>query len=196
MQNSGRTEPFGVADGAKHQPLPLQCHPATPAAQIESLEISFSRQSGHRLWLRYHLEMPLDKLALPDPAEPERADELWRTTCFELFLRRPGDAAYAEFNFSPSSRWAAYRFDDRREGMTRLDAAFGPGGGIDMSDSHFALETMLILPPEWQGSDLDVALSAVVETAGGAKSYWALAHPADRPDFHHPGSFTLRLSAP
>jgi hypothetical protein len=35
-------------------------------------------------------------------------------------------------------------------------------------------------------------LAAVVETTRGI-SYWALHHPADKPDFHHPDSFALRL---
>ena len=31
-----------------------------------------------------------------------------------------------------------------------------------------------------------IGLSAVIETTDGALSYWALAHPAEKPDFHHP----------
>ena len=31
-----------------------------------------------------------------------------------------------------------------------------------------------------------LALSAVIEAIDGAKTYWALAHPSDKPDFHHP----------
>jgi len=38
------------------------------------------------------------------------------------------------------------------------------------------------------------ALSAVIESADGTRSYWALAHPSDKPDFHHPDSFLLDLS--
>ena len=36
-------------------------------------------------------------------------------------------------------------------------------------------------------------LTAVIETLDGAISYWALAHPAEKPDFHHPDSFILIL---
>ena len=39
-----------------------------------------------------------------------------------------------------------------------------------------------------------VGLSAVVEDAGGV-SYWALTHPAGKPDFHHPDCFALELPA-
>jgi len=45
-----------------------------------------------------------------------------------------------------------------------------------------------------RGSKL--ALSAVIEEIDGTKSYWALAHPPGKPDFHHPDCFTLTLGAP
>lgn len=42
---------------------------------------------------------------------------------------------------------------------------------------------------------LRVGLSAVIEERRGAKSYWALAHPAGKPDFHHSDCFALELPA-
>jgi hypothetical protein len=50
---------------------------------------------------------------------PQRADELWKTTCFELFLSVSGQGDYYELNFSPSGNWNAYHFDSYREGMKR-----------------------------------------------------------------------------
>ena len=38
-----------------------------------------------------------------------------------------------------------------------------------------------------------IAASAVLENKSGHKSYWALAHPTDKPDFHHPDGFVLDL---
>jgi hypothetical protein len=38
-----------------------------------------------------------------------------------------------------------------------------------------------------------LGLSAVIEAVDGAMSYWALAHPSAKPDFHHPDSFVLDL---
>jgi hypothetical protein len=40
-----------------------------------------------------------------------------------------------------------------------------------------------------------LALSAVIETLDGAKSYWALAHPPGKPDFHHADCFAIELPA-
>jgi hypothetical protein len=43
---------------------------------------------------------------------------------------------------------------------------------------------------------LRIGLTAVVEDASGALSYWSLRHPAGRPDFHHADAFALRLEPP
>ena len=41
-----------------------------------------------------------------------------------------------------------------------------------------------------------VGLTTVVEDASGAKSFWALSHPRDEPDFHNQAGFAARLAAP
>ena len=37
------------------------------------------------------------------------------------------------------------------------------------------------------------SLAAVIEEEDGAKSYWALAHPPGKSDFHHTDCFVARL---
>ena len=39
----------------------------------------------------------------------------------------------------------------------------------------------------------DIGLSVVLEEKRGAKSYWALAHPPGKPDFHHSDCFALQI---
>jgi hypothetical protein len=171
-------------------------HSATRSSLVESIEVTLARTDGGRLWLRYYVEMPLDSLALPYETEPTRTDELWKTTCFEAFLRVSGGKPYIELNASPSHQWAAYRFEDYRAGMVELPMETSPEIGLDMSDSHFALEVDYVLPSEWAGQSLDLGLSAVIEDVDGTKSYWALAHPPGTPDFHHGDCFALQLAAP
>ena len=68
--------------------------------------------------LRFHVDCEPGSLILPAyVANGPRADGLWQTTCFELFVRHPDQRGYFEFNFSPSTQWAAYRFSGYREGM-------------------------------------------------------------------------------
>jgi hypothetical protein len=174
----------------------LVCHPSMPSSQVESIEVSFERNGDGRLWLRYHVEILLNALILPHEAEPLRTDGLWKTTCFEVFIRRPPHKTYIEFNASPSSQWAAYRFDDYRAGMAELPIETAPEIGNDASESHFALEVDYVLPAEWAGQPLEFGLSAVIEESDGTKSYWALAHPPGAPDFHHGDCFAHKLAAP
>ncbi len=159
-----------------------------------TLEVDYEIQPDGRLWLRYHLECELETLVLPDEIDRERADGLWQTTCFELFLRDPGEAGYLEFNFSPSYQWAAYRFRVYRAGMTEWPI-LAPEIYCDMSDTHFALEVTLSLP-EILNAPVEASLSAVIHERGDIKSYWALKHPAGKPDFHHRDCFALKLAPP
>ena len=39
-----------------------------------------------------------------------------------------------------------------------------------------------------------IGLSAVIEEEGGVKSYWAISHHGDEPDFHDPACFEGALA--
>ena len=173
----------------------MKCHPDTPAKIVEDFTVEIERQGDDGVWIRYHVDAPVDDLELGLPGEPERRDELWKTTCFEAFVREAGSDTYLEFNFAPSSAWAAYCFTGYRNGMTDLPMASAPELGNDASESHFALEAVFELPSELRDKDLQMAITAVIEELDGTKSYWSLAHSSGVPDFHHPDCFTLRLPA-
>ena len=166
----------------------LICHPDTPAQCVDSVAVETGWQGG-LLWLRFHLECELELMELPLPENPGRRAELWSHTCLEAFI---GGAAYAEFNFSPSCKWAAYDFAEYRDGMRERTMENDPEIGLDVSESHFALEVLLDI----SGLTGKLALSAVIEEVDGTKSYWALAHPPGKPDFHHPTCFAATLPPP
>jgi len=141
------------------------------------------------------LEGRIGSLRIPGPRPPRRADGLWRHTCFELFAAGEGDPAYVEFNLSPSGEWAAYAFRDYREGGETA-AAPAPGIEVSRAGARFALHAGIPLALLPAARPLRLGLSAVVEEADGPLSYWALRHPAGRPDFHHPDAFALTLARP
>ena len=61
--------------------------------------------------------------------------------------------------------------------------------GLDGASDMVALEARIELP---HGAKR-LGLSTVIEDGDGGISYWALAHPSAKPDFHHPDSFVLDL---
>ena len=181
---------------SKENSWQLICHPNHPAKQVESIEVRQEYLPSGKLWLRYHIEGVLDDISLPEPANGERMDDLWQTTCCELFLRVPGAEAYGEYNLSPSSRWAAYEFTAYREGMANMDVPEPPEISLDFSDGHLALETELLLPERFANRALSVSFSVVAEETDGTKSFWAVTHPSGEPEFHHRDCFSVNLSAP
>ena len=164
----------------------LHPHPDLPPSASFDLSASVS-STGARLSVTYRLTGPIDQLKLAPPASPARCDELWRHTCFELFARESGPA-YMEFNFAPSTEWAAYAFDDYRAGMRPLEIA-PPALHVTRSETALTLEATIQLPSRPR----TLALTAVIEERDGRISYWSLAHPDGAPDFHHPRCFVLDL---
>ena len=172
----------------------LVCHPDTPSLAVRGIEARII--AGDENWLRLRWRIGgCESLILPAFAGKGRAEELWRTTCFELFLQPEEDPGYLEFNLSPSERWAAYRFSSYREGMTEHPMPREPDCtarvGTDLAIFDAALPTATLPKRPWR-----YGLSAVIEEEGGHLSYWALAHPPGAPDFHHPTCFAATLAAP
>lgn len=157
------------------------------------------RSAAGRLELRYVVTGRIDDLAWPEPAAPRRTDELWKHTCFEVFIRPPSGEAYCEFNFSPSSQWAAYRFSGERAGMSPIGEISAPLIELTGSDDQFDMDVALDLaglPDLPRAEPWRLAVTAIIEEISGVKSYWALAHSREQPDFHNLSGFVLDLPAP
>jgi hypothetical protein len=140
----------------------------------------------------------------------ERKDFLWTTTCFELFLRRPElnsnspspAHSYLELNASATGDWNVYRFSGYRErtstSKTVEAADTAPQVSITrVGPQRLDVEILCCLSqtcPIMTSSSQDLLFqpTCVLETNDGAKSYWALHHPAAQPDFHAFHSAWLR----
>ena len=133
-----------------------------------------------------------------DWSETDRRDGLWRTTCFEAFVARPGEPGYWEFNFSDQVGWNVYRFSGQRQGMGREPGALGVRRQRTERSTHahwrFEVRMSSELARELAGP-LDVSLAAVMESADGRFSHWALAHACAAPDFHARAGFRISLGA-
>ncbi len=184
---------------------PLLCHPATPCAAVRGIEVELHWQAAPQpaLLLVYALRGAVNALRLPGAsAAPARIDGLWQHTCFEAFIGTSGNAAYREFNFAPSGDWAAYRFSAERVRDDAAQAAPSPAPPRIVSRRSRPADVFTLgaeFPAAWLPDAADgpwhLGLSAVIETEDGALSYWALHHPAPRPDFHHRDGWPVRLPA-
>jgi hypothetical protein len=152
-------------------------HPDAPSGAIQSIDAELERLPGGAI-ATFKVRGDMAKLITPPPAEPRRSDDLWRTTCFELFVADEG-AGYREYNFSPSGAWAAYEFGDYRAGMANARA----GVETEMYQTDSELQFSAKIEAEFLNPVL-VGLTAVIEETDGQIRYWSTAFAPGKPDFH------------
>ena len=173
-------------------------HALIPHAQSAALSATLAARAelkgSTRLRLEYALTGDLAQLAIPRRASSARAEKLWERTCFEAFIAPAAGARYCELNFSPSTEWAAYAFDDYRQGMRPLDLAEPPSVRVAEMKNELRVTAAIELggladaPWPWR-----IGLTAVVEDRAGGRAYYALLHPRAKPDFHDAAAFTVLL---
>jgi hypothetical protein len=175
----------------------LRVHPDSHCSAVTHIEAEVMRRCAGSLVLYYFVTGRIGDLRMPPAVAAARTDELWRHSCFEAFVRTPPSAAYYEFNFAPSTQWAAYRFSSYRSEIRVATEISAPRIEVQSSRACYRLQAALEL---YQMSSLSsdgvwrIGLAAVIEETNGNKSYWALAHPPGKADFHHSDGFALESS--
>jgi hypothetical protein len=198
----------------------LKLHPDSRCDAVTDISVAVSRGAPRQLALEYVATGTMANVDIP-PAFSiiSQRPELWRMTCFELFVRGQAGPAYHEFNFSPAIRSAHYVFSDYRSKIEELDGfwcadVLDPTARVELRaperdqtacrvpvtvffnimphpiSAHISPTQIPDLPDD---SSWRLGLSAVIQEANGRMSYWALAHPPGKPDFHHPDCFALEL---
>lgn len=175
----------------------LRRHPDSPCSAATHVEVEVARPHAGNLLLSYVVTGEIGGVRMPPVEVATRTDELWRHTCFEAFVRAsPGDGYY-EFNFAPSTQWAAYRFSNYRSGMVIATEIAAPAIDVQSSPDRYTLRASLALDrlsAFLRSASWRLGLSAVIEDVSGRKSFWALAHPPGDPDFHHSVCFAHEFS--
>ena len=176
----------------------LKLHPDSRCLAATRIEVEIARPRPGNLVLHYFVTGKIGDLRMPPETAPTRAHELWQHTCFEAFVRASPSTAYYEFNFAPSMQWAAYRFSAYRREMSVANEVRAPRIEVQSSGELYELQASLELggmsslpsAAVWR-----LGLSAVIEETSGRKSFWALAHPPGKADFHHSDCFAYELPA-
>jgi hypothetical protein len=172
----------------------LRLHPDSICFAATHIAVEVARPRAGSLLLTYSLTGKMSELRMPPVMAAARTGELWRHTCFEAFVRPSPGAAYYEFNFAPSTQWAAYRFDSYRSGMRVATEISAPRIDVQSAPERYTLQAALDLSSLPRNAGWRLGLSAVIEETSGRQSYWALAHPPGKPDFHHSDCFALEFS--
>jgi hypothetical protein len=177
----------------------LVCHPATPSEAVHGIETRVGWTDGGALAFTHILKGDLTRLRIPPPGRAQRADRLWRHTCFEAFISVKDEREYYEFDFAPSGEWAVYAFLSYRESAPLTGEIPAPEIAVRRAEESLELDAVVSVVDALKirrGASLKLALAAVIEDASGTLTYWALKHGAEKPDFHRTDGFVLEIEAP
>ena len=139
-----------------------------------------------------------------DSSRRRRRDELWKSTCLEIFVGPAEGESYVELNLAPSGDWNVYSFDSYRSGMRTVNEVEAPLQAVEKIQSETRRWRASLRAPsasEGQGPvgellrarRLVLGATAVLEYNSGEREYWALKHAGEKPDFHLRASFQLPL---
>ena len=173
--------------------IDLRRHPSTRAEAVRAIQVLVRRSASAELEMTFRLDGHIPRVRVPSPGVPRIATQLWQHTCFEAFIAVEGQAAYHEFNFAPSGEWAAYAFSGYRNGGPLANETMRPHIAVRSTGSRLELDALVrldVLSAIHPHASLRIGLSAVIEACDGL-SYWAIHHPADKPDFHDADGFAL-----
>lgn len=171
--------------GAMHS---LVLHPSCSIGPITNVEAEIEpTNEGCRA--RFRIRGNIAAIKVPEAAAPERMDNLWKTTCFEIFWQPESGTYYREFNLSPSTRWACYDFDD-----FRLNSRDAPAEvHIECTYDEQELVLSAVIKSELP-TPAAVALNGIVEDLEGNIHFWALAFQDGKPEFHSTTCRKLHLA--
>lgn len=172
--------------------LALQCHPAHPSRRVKGIGACASIDGTGNLSISYIVGSAAQHIEVGERKPPERLDNLWQTTCLEVFVRIRQTPAYLEYNLAPSGDWACYGFTGYRTGMTSPDSGI-PQVHSMADGEQYCVDAVVPLPSQYYGQPLELAICAIIEETQGAKSYWALRHGEGPADFHDPDCFLHQL---
>ena len=178
--------------------IDLRCHSSARSETVRAVEVRIRRSASAEIQMTFRIDGDIRRIRVPPPAVPRIATQLWRHTCFEAFIAVEGQPAYHEFNFAPSGEWAVYAFSGYRNGGPLANEMMRPHIAVRTTDSRLELDALVRLDglsANHPRASLRIGLSAVIEASDGL-SYWAIHHPADKPDFHNADGFALLLEPP
>jgi hypothetical protein len=189
----------------------LGLHPFAETEASRRLKLSFSvGRTASEIRFSFVLSggRPVDvaNLVLPGRSADgvvRRRDELWKSTCFEVFVGPVDDHSYLELNLCPSGDWNVYAFDAYRSGMRPAGDARAPSVAFEASSSgdHLIWTSTMAATGALAGEvgemlaspALVLSATAVLEYQSGEREYWALVHAGEKPDFHLRESFRVAL---
>ncbi len=165
----------------------LKSYSQKPKLCIES---SVTLSQG-KISLHFKIIGTLKNYQFPQRDKPKRANELWKATCFELFLANSKTKTYYEINISAILHWNIYRLETYRAEPKELIVSSKPFIMVKEDEQSYEIDF------ELECKELDLTefdqynLAVILLNKQNERDFWAVNPVGDSLDFHDRGGFVF-----
>jgi len=167
-----------------------------PHTAINNLTVEASlKVTRESIGLIFRVKGDIEAYLFPEEKQTLRADELWKATCFELFLAHEDGEEYFELNISPSLAWNFYKLKSYRATLQPFLFSAIPTITTQKSKNCYTLTFNLTQEELDFRAFKRYNLATILLTKEQKQTFWALNPLSEKTDFHDKGSFMSRLNA-
>jgi hypothetical protein len=157
-----------------------------PTKRNTTVKASFQRHKN-TITLYFELIGTVNEYHFKNPSKQQRADNLWKNTCFELFIANTHNNAYWEINISPSTQWNIYHFSDYKEGMKKEKNITQPIIKTTQKNNYYSLSFTSTFTQDVLNQELQINLAVILLDLDGVRHFYSIFKNSGNVDFHNKG---------
>ena len=139
-----------------------------------------------RVKVEYKITGELNNYIFEQPSKQQRANELWKATCFELFIAPKEELNYWELNISPSTKWNLYAFDNYKEHMREEKNISIPNIKITQKEDTYLISCELNLGMEgFSPEQSNFNLTVILLDKNHVRHFYSINRKDGIVDFHN-----------
>ncbi len=137
------------------------------------------------LSLEFNIIGDIENYLFDKPSIQKRENELWKRTCFELFIAPKSKSNYNELNISPSSEWNFYHFSNYKIGMKEDKDISKPSIYSSIRKNHYLLSCKFTINNKILEDKLIFNLAVILLDKKGLRHFYSINRKRGVVDFHN-----------
>ena len=146
-----------------------------------------------KLKLDYEIIGDISLYIFPKQTQQQRANELWKATCFELFMNNYSSTKYYEINISPSTQWNSYQFTSYKKEMIESHIFSTPTIRSQQQNNGYNLSFEMDFTESIFEKKLLINCAVILLDNKGVRYFYSINRRKELPDFHDREYFELLL---
>lgn len=152
----------------------------------EDIEIESSFEIDNKtLRLSFDIKGNIGNYLFDEPCKQTRKDELWKKTCFELFIAHKNRPNYHELNISTSTEWNFYTFSDYKTAMKEEKNLSEPFIHSSKMQNRYRLSVEFDFYEENFKENFTFNLAVILLDKKGIRSFYTIYRKEGKVDFHN-----------